>query len=84
MGRLIEAVTAAETISEKHGIPLSELVDTFAEIPTVDAVKAVRCRECLCSVPHSGGMVLCLRYYDPHGNHMLKSGNGFCDFGTTE
>ena len=44
--RLIDAVTAASAVSEKHGIPLADLVDTFADIPTVDAVPVVRCRDC--------------------------------------
>lgn len=34
--RLIDVVNAADTISEKLNIPLSELVDIFAEVPTVD------------------------------------------------
>ena len=44
--RLIDAVTAASAVSEKHGIPLADLVDTFADIPTVDAVPVVRCKDC--------------------------------------
>ena len=34
--KYIEAVSAATTIAEKHGIPIAELVDTFAEIPDAD------------------------------------------------
>ena len=44
--RLINAVTTAEAISKAHGIPLDELVDTFANVPTIDAVPVVRCGEC--------------------------------------
>ena len=39
--RLINAVTTAEAISKAHGIPLDELVDTFANVPTIDAVPVV-------------------------------------------
>ncbi len=39
MSKYIDVVIAAEKISEKHNIPLSELVDTFAEIPTADVVE---------------------------------------------
>lgn len=46
MSRYIDAVIAAEKISEKHNIPLSELVDTFAEIPATDVVEVVRCKDC--------------------------------------
>lgn len=42
MSRYIDEVIAAEKISEKHNIPLSELVDTFAEIPSSDVVEVKR------------------------------------------
>ena len=46
MSKYVNAADAAEKISEKHGIPLGDLVDTFAEIPAADVVEVVRCREC--------------------------------------
>ena len=39
MARYIDAVTAAEIISEKLNIALDDLVDIFAEIPTADVVE---------------------------------------------
>lgn len=36
MAKYIDAVTAVEKISQKHGIPLADLVDTLAEIPAAD------------------------------------------------
>ena len=36
MARLIEAVRCAEFMSEKFNIPLADLVDVFAEIPTAN------------------------------------------------
>ena len=39
MGKLIEAVKCAEIISEKLNIPLADLVDVFAEIPTAEVVE---------------------------------------------
>lgn len=36
MARLIEAVKCAEIISEKFNIPLADLVDVFAKIPTAN------------------------------------------------
>ena len=36
MTKYIDAVTAAEKISQKHGIPLADLVDTLADIPAAD------------------------------------------------
>ena len=41
MSKYINVVIAAEKISEKHNIPLSELVDTFAEIPSADVVEVM-------------------------------------------
>lgn len=46
MSKYIEAVKAAEIVSERHKIPLSELVDTFAEVPTADVIEVVRCKDC--------------------------------------
>lgn len=36
MSRYIDTVKAAEIVSEKYKIPLSDLVDTFAEVPPAD------------------------------------------------
>ena len=36
MSKYIRAVVAAMAIEEKYGIPLSDLVDTFADIPAAD------------------------------------------------
>ena len=46
MSKYVNAADAAEKIAEKHGIPIADLVDTFAEIPAADVVEVVRCREC--------------------------------------
>ena len=42
MSKYINVLIAAEKISEKHNIPFSELVDTFAEIPSADVVEVKR------------------------------------------
>ena len=47
MSKYVNAADAAEKIAEKHGIPLGDLADTFAEIPAADVVEVVRCRECV-------------------------------------
>lgn len=39
MARYVEAVNSAEIISEKLNVPLGDLVDVFAEIPTADVVE---------------------------------------------
>ena len=39
MSKYANAADAAEKIAEKHGIPLGDLVDTFAEIPAADVVE---------------------------------------------
>ena len=46
MTKYIEAARAATIIAEKRGIPIADLVDTFAEIPAADVVKVVRCKDC--------------------------------------
>ena len=47
MSKYIRAVVAADAIAEKYGIPLVDLVDTFADIPAADVVEVVRCWECV-------------------------------------
>lgn len=46
MSKYIRAVVAAKAIADKYGIPLGDLVDTFADIPAADVVEVVRCRDC--------------------------------------
>ena len=46
MARYIDAVECADAISEKLNIPLGDLVDVFAEIPTADVEEVVRCGKC--------------------------------------
>ena len=42
MARYIEAVECAEIISEKMNIPLGDLVDVFAEVPSAEVVEVRR------------------------------------------
>ena len=44
MSKYVNAADAAEKIAEKHGIPLGDLVDTFAEIPAADVAPVVHGR----------------------------------------
>ena len=46
MARYIDAVKTADVISERLNIPLGDLVDIFAEIPTADVEEVVRCGKC--------------------------------------
>lgn len=74
MSKYVNAADAAEKIAEKHGIPLGDLVDTFAEIPAADVVEVRRGRwicinkiygEYECSVCH-GMDSNCSDYYGIH------------------
>ena len=44
MTKYIEAARAATIIAEKRGIPIADLVDTFAEIPAADVAPVVHGR----------------------------------------
>ena len=44
MSTYIRAVVAAKAIAEKYGIPLGDLVDTFADIPAADVAPVRRGR----------------------------------------
>ena len=57
MSKYIRAVVAAMAIEEKYGIPLGDLVDTFADIPAADVAEvrhgrwiASRDEFCTCSI----------------------------------
>ena len=44
MSTYIRAVVAAKAIADKYGIPLGDLVDTFADIPAADVAPVRRGR----------------------------------------
>ena len=84
MARLVEAVKCAEIISEKFNIPLADLVDVFAEIPTADVVEVVRCKDCKrCyekrTKRNNQLMRFCMRM---DGNEYQVNANDFCSYGT--
>lgn len=62
MSRYIDAVKTAEIVSERYKIPLSELLDTFAEVPTAD-VKEVKHGEW---ITDKDGYVTCSEFGEEH------------------
>lgn len=56
MSKYIRAVVVAKAIEDKYGIPLGDLVDTFADIPAADVMEVVRCKDCLYSTERYGHM----------------------------
>ena len=92
MSKYIRAVVAAEAIAEKYGIPLGDLVDTFADIPAADVVEVVRCRECKYwgdedgKLQRSDGLLFarCIMHnYLLDGRHTgwCPTENNFCSYG---
>ena len=92
MSKYIRAVVAAMAIEEKYGIPLGDLVDTFADIPAADVVKVVRCRECKYwgdesgKLPRSDGVLFArckVHNYLLDGRHTgwCPTENDFCSYG---
>ena len=75
MSTYIRAVVAAKAIAEKYGIPLGDLVDTFADIPAADVVEVVRCRECLCYTPVDDNIGKCVFLT---GKHQYVVPDGYC------
>lgn len=78
MSKNIRAVVAAKVIAEKHGIPLGDLVDTFADIPTADVAPVVRCKDC-----HWRGSEECAMFYrcECGEQHTWETDNDFCSYG---
>ena len=92
MTKYIEAAREATIIAEKHGIPIADLVDTFAEIPAADVVEVVRCRECKYwgdedgKLQRSDGLLFarCIMHnYLLDGRHTgwCPTENDFCSYG---
>lgn len=75
MSTYIHAVVAAEAIAEKYGIPLGDLVDTFADIPAADVMEVVRCRECLYYIPVDDNIGECVFLT---GKHQYAVPDGYC------
>lgn len=75
MSTYIRAVVAAMAIEEKYGIPLGDLVDTFADIPAADVVEVVRCRKCLYYTPVDDNIGGCVFL---NGKHLYVVPDGYC------
>lgn len=78
MSKYIRAVVAADAIAEKYGIPLGDLVDTFADIPAADVVPVVRCKDC-----RLRGREECAMFYrcECGEQHTWETDNDFCSYG---
>lgn len=78
MSKYIRAVVAAKAIADKYGIPLGDLVDTFADIPTADVVPVVRCKNC-----RWRGSEECAMFYrcECGEQHTWETDNDFCSYG---
>ena len=78
MSTYIRAVVAAKAIADKYGIPLGDLVDTFADIPAADVVPVIHCKDCVYAYPLKDSKYdyLC-RYWNGHSCNQ----NQFCSQG---
>lgn len=79
MSRYIDADKAAEIVSERHKIPLSELVDIFTEVPTAD-VEEVKHGQWLKDGDTLVKCSVCGWYTDHDYNHVTNNGFGNADF----
>ncbi len=79
MARTIDAVRAAEIISERLYIPIADLVDVFADIPTEESgstLKIARCKEC----EHGEFMASCSKYKCRKVGGCLRFADDFCNY----
>lgn len=74
MARYIDAVKAAEMISEALKIDIFDLVDIFADIPTA----GVCCKDCKNYEPHGNGTAGVCRNKKCNG---LRYATDFCSYG---
>lgn len=90
MSKYIRAVVAAMAIADKYGIPLGDLVDTFADIPAADVAPVVHGRwvnthsdsefvQCsLCKYPVYAAWNV-TSYCPNCGAYMMGENNGKCE-----
>ena len=78
MSKYIRAVVAAKAIAVKYGIPLGDLVDTFADILAADVAPVVRCKDC-----RWRGSEECAMFYrcECGEQHTWETDNDFCSYG---
>lgn len=86
MSTYIRAVIAAMAIEEKYGIPLGDLVDTFADIPAADVAPVVRCKDCkwYSELVCGEGKLLGSQGWCNEVMARPMPSNGFCSFGERE
>ena len=78
MTKYIDAASAATIIATIHGIPIADLVDTFADIPAADVAPVVRCKDC-----RWRGREDCAMFYrcDCGEQHTWETDDDFCSYG---
>lgn len=92
MSKYIRAVVAAMAIEEKYGIPLGDLVDTFADIPAADVAEVRherwekhgskwQCTGCKVLMSIDGTPQENLLYYCPHCGAEMNKDDGYCYLG---
>ena len=85
MSTYIRAVVAAKAIAEKYGIPLGDLVDTFADIPAADVAVVQHGRWTFGKdLPDSFGSINKNKYHlycsECRNQAFNKSADNDCDF----
>ena len=80
MSKYIDAVKTAEIVSERHKIPLSELVDTFAEVPTADVKEVKHGKWIEDKKDSSSRCSICGWYTDYDYDYVTNNGLGNEDF----
>ena len=80
---LLQCIFSDADDEEIQAIKIGEKVvrEFVDELPTIDAVPVVRCRECIHAIKFRTGQVSC-RYHDWCRIHV--DANGYCDHGEKE
>lgn len=78
MIKYVKASTASEIISARTGIPLPELVDIMAEVPTEDVQPVIRCKDC-----DLRGREDCAMFYECEcgEQHTWETDCDYCSYG---
>lgn len=81
MSRLISALSAAEAVCRAFNIPIGDMVDVLGDVPTIEAVPVVRCKDCKyieSAQWNKKGYRIC------PASHMEITDDDFCSYGERE
>ena len=81
MSRLISAFSAAEAVCRAFNIPIGDMVDVLGDVPTIEAVPVIRCKDCKHYTEEYSAYCACTLQGCDFGNIRAVEPDDFCSYG---